>query len=1020
MVHEGFTQLKAVMDVKYNRTIAVEYAFRVMHATETVKIIRFNSTEPRLRIYAPFKDSSGNKIPSTRVQLKGGRVGDHALTCLLGPMTVTFFVSGSVELHWAGTALTQHELQSLIDVHVNPFIQSLNSTIQWGVPDAPAESYYPKFILTQAKIIATLQLRTTETFEGDHIRIPDGSLLLQVFAVDGDGLIYKRVSNFNIYDSAQQILRREGVDALPSLMRLGLSETEAREALESYIDNGARKSSVPGIPVQVQKRANGTLFILKNVDQLGYVDELKRYVTALFRNDEPDYISEEDYVSEDDQEGGARDARDANRRLTNDFFALSRLKTRAAVTNKTSKQCLKDKLPIALTPEEYAAIENDPTNPDPFNLVSTKDGIVNAPLYHNGNYYICPRYWDMAHKVPGNQLMVGAPMSEKRFMEGSHANRLIGPEEERAGYADGKDIYEFLRWHENTSGRKYTLISDPTYQLDPSYAWMKAAVGKKNPVPCCYATSHVPKDAPTKIPTRVQTAQTGLLKSGSRSAIPSAVASFLGRANWFRYGVENSSFLSCLAAYDGVTVDEVRRTLMKRVKRHFTTLQNGNLPNHFAHDGSNQFRKGTPEENFMTYLKSEVDFTFLWDAVGLEYNLVIFNGDNHDTNKVELICPTNYFSQNKFDSTKFTILMLKQGKGYEPIFQEKIVNEKSVVLKQFQKSHFLEKIKRLYETNCAPARKYSTVEAVADVVKGVQLMHKGKVVGILGECHVPCYPSAPLPNLEQMDVNDAPPITPEKARAYLSKIAGKGIACMPQYQVVVHNKCVGIITETHQFVKCKERGVLDMPWYDDAFNHEWEYATPKGVDKGLVNASKQTIETRLYSACRTIVRVALKSKRREVSAILASKGPKFNKLFEFVTSILNKKVEYHDTIPEDVLLKWSGGRLHLLKKNLVTNRPNNYAARIADELERFPHLRAYLLDEQVIMDYVVHDIWDTELLLSESQWVAYVPKPMVQPSAYYDLNTYDTIVQAGVVAGFKVERVGRIIMGQGGEETRGE
>jgi hypothetical protein len=1004
-LHVGFTQLKVVVDTRYNQSVPLDYAFRLLHATDALKLLRLNAVEPRVRVYAPTQDASGNKIPATRVHLRAGKSGDSALTCLLGPMTVTFFVTGAVEVQWSGLPHTPDALQKLVDSHINPFVHTLNSTMQWGVPDAPSvEAYFPKVQLADARIVtSTLQILTPVSVD---ISIPDGSLLLHVFATDGDHLVYKRVSNFNMYDSAQQILRREGVDALPSLVRLGLSESEAREALETFADSGARKTAGPGIPVRVEKRANGTLFELKNVDHFGYVAELLRYVTALFQPNEPDYISEDEYISEDsDQEGGGDDP---NRRLSNDFFALSRLKTRAAVTNKTSKQCLKDKMPIALTPEEYAAIETDPTNPDPFNLVETKDGIVNPPLHHNGNYYICPRYWDMAHKGPKG--MVGAPMSERRFREEGHKDRLIGPDEERAGYADdGKDIYEFLRWHENTSHRKYTLVSDKSYELDPAYSWMRAAVSKKNPVPCCYATSHVPKDAPTKLPTRVQTAQTGLLKPGSRGAIPSAIAAFLGKATWFRQGVEGS-FLSCLAAYEDQSVDAVKRTLLKRAKSKFQTLQNGNLPVHFAHDPSNQFRQKSPEDNFIAYVKNEdPDFTFLWDLVAMDLNLVIFNGDNH-TGRVELICPTNYFSKTKFDPSKFTILMLKQGRGYEPIWQEKIVQEKSVVLKQFHKSNFLEKIRKLYDTQCTPIRKYSTAAEVAEVVSGTQLMHKGKVVGILGDCHVPCYPSAPLPGKAQ-DVNDAPPLTPEKTRAYLEKIAAKGIVCAPRFQVVVGKKCVGLMTETLQFVKCLSRAPLEMPRYEESFQHEWEYASASGRDPELQRASHRVVETRLYSACRTVLRDALKNRRlrTKVTEILSKHGPKSGELFKLVKQCLHDKVEYHDTIPDDVVLRWSGGRLHLLKRNRVTGHPNNYVARLADELERFPHLRAYLLDEQTIVDYVVHDVVDTELLLSETQWMAYTPStPLLVPSPYYTLNTYDTIVQAGTDVAFKVERVGRI------------
>ena len=1012
----GFTEFKCVMDTRYNRLIPLDYAFRLLHVNENVQLMRLNSIEPRYRVYAPTKDASGNKIPSIRSFVRGSR-SDSALTCNFGTVSAIFRVDGSYEIQYLSERQTAEDLNELFKIIVNPFIELLNSTIQWGTPDAPkkakTEIYFPPFELSDARILtSTLQILTSDVIENE-LHIPDGSPLLNVFATDGDGLIYKRVSNFNIYDSAQQILRKEGLDAFSNLVRLGLSETEARDAIENFADGGARRSAVHGIPVQVTKRSDGTLFTLKNVDQIGYVNEIKRYITALFQSTEPDYISEEDYISDVEQEGGGDDV---NRRLANDFFALSRLKARATVTSKTSKQCLKDKMPIVLTKEEHDAILADPSNPDPFNIVETKDG-TNTPLQHDGNYYVCPRYWDMAHKVPvGDKFFLGAPMSEKRFREEGN-DRLIGPEEEQEGYArEGKDIYEFLKHRGNTTGRKYTLVSDRDYELDPSYGWMTAAVSKKNPVPCCYFPSHIPKDVPTKIPTRIQTAQTGLLKPGSRSAIPSAIALFLGKAPWFRVGVEDSSFLACLALFDDLTIEQVKTNLLKELDGKFQIIQNGNLATHFAPDMSNQFRKRNAETNFRDFLKfgSDIDFTFLWDLIGYKYNLVIFNGDMHDMTRIELICPTNYFSQNKFNLKKPTILMLKQGRGYEPIWQEKNERDGSGVKKKFIESHFLSKIQRLYATSCAPARKYSTAAAVNEIVHGIQLTHSGKVIGILGKCHVPCYPSAPISD-EMMDVNDAPRLSASETFAYLDEISKRGIACTPTHQVEVNHKCIGIMVETQQYVACKPSKLLaNVAFYGDVdgeFQPNLEYNVQSGTDPALERSSNRVIESRLYAACRTVLRIELKNRalRRRVTDILADNQPKSARLYELVKKAIYPKIEFHDDIPVDIL-KWTGGRLHLFKRNLVTGHPNDYVARLSDELERFLHLRSYLLDQQTIVDFVLHDVFENELLLTETQWLTYSPKAPVNQSPYYTLNTYDSIVTGSVRVGFRVDRVGQMLL----------
>lgn len=228
------------------------------------------------------------------------------------------------------------------------------------------------------------------------------------------------------------------------------------------------------------------------------------------------------------------------------------------------------------------------------------------------------------------------------------------------------------------------------------------------------------------------------------------------------------------------------------------------------------------------------------------------------------------------------------------------------------------------------------------------------------------------------------------------------------------------MTEADQFVPCLEKAALEeLPRYGDDFQHEWEYASDQGRDPALVAASNRTLETRMYSTCRTVLRLALKNRRLRAQTlrILEARGPKAEHLYAMVKQVLDARVEYHDTrgIEEgalaSVLGRWAGGRLHLPKRNLVTGRPSNYVARLADELERFPHLRAYLLDEQTIVDHIVHDVSSTEILLSETQWGTYAPTPpLLLSSPHYSLNTYDTIVRKGGVVAFSVERVGRTVL----------
>ena len=88
--------------------------------------------------------------------------------------------------------------------------------------------------------------------------------------------------------------------------------------------------------------------------------------------------------------------------------------------------------------------------------------------------------------------------------------------------------------------------------------------------------------------------------------------------------------------------------------------------------------------NFINYLKDDnikIDYTYLWDFIckpmdknnsGVVFekgiNMIIFNAPQDDTtDKIEIICPKNYFTNEIFSEFKPTILLYKEGFYFEPI-----------------------------------------------------------------------------------------------------------------------------------------------------------------------------------------------------------------------------------------------------------------------------------------------------------------------------------------------------------------
>ena len=94
-------------------------------------------------------------------------------------------------------------------------------------------------------------------------------------------------------------------------------------------------------------------------------------------------------------------------------------------------------------------------------------------------------------------------------------------------------------------------------------------------------------------------------------------------------------------------------------------------------------------ENFKDFLLSEnevIDYTYLWDLICKEninlfpkgLNLIILEILGNDiTDNINIICPTNHFATQFFNSNKKTLLIIKNEEYYEPIYA--FEDKKSVI-----------------------------------------------------------------------------------------------------------------------------------------------------------------------------------------------------------------------------------------------------------------------------------------------------------------------------------------------------
>jgi hypothetical protein len=276
-------------------------------------------------------------------------------------------------------------------------------------------------------------------------------------------------------------------------------------------------------------------------------------------------------------------------------------------------------------------------------------------------------------------------------------------------------------------------------------------------------------------------------------------------------------------------------------------------------------------ENFKLFLHDDdaiIDHTYLWDIISMPNknlfpkgaNIIIFQIPNDDiTNNVQLICPTNHYSKEFYNSDKSTIIMMKEDNYYEPIYSYTI-REKLDIITIFEeggskisptmKRVLNEIIKPFFNTICRPLDSMPNVykakrsiplfklinelEKIKYKLEKLVVNFNNKVIGVIAEepktkrsGFIPCYPSS-IPENEEVNniifMNDLSIWKSYNTTVlFLNNLVKKSglrreqsvIPCKPIFKIVEDEWVVGILTETNQFIQLsKPVTVLDA---DDDF-----------------------------------------------------------------------------------------------------------------------------------------------------------------------------------------------------------
>jgi hypothetical protein len=424
-----------------------------------------------------------------------------------------------------------------------------------------------------------------------------------------------------------------------------------------------------------------------------------------------------------------------------------------------------------------------------------------------------------------------------------------------------------------------------------------------------------------------------------------------------RHGIENNinqSFIACIAdvIYFGKlskvpSISEMKKNIIQSLTLdNFVTYQNGDLVSIFMKEGSmtsieelgekygrttlyKKVNKRSDKdilffqnvvsafENFILYLQDDdiiIDYTYLWDLISRPnkdlflngVNLIIMELPNTDpTNNMELICPSNHYSNEVYDSQKQNVLILKNGDYYEPIYAymnkeegkklklkiEKLFSEHDRQLSPSLKAVFQKLIKPYLKNTCLPLAsmpntyKFKTAISLLELSKLLNkynyeiqtqvVNYQSKVIsvvatnpsGLVGV--VPCLPTSINPTYSYVYMSDETMYqTYKNTVLFLKKLnedSKRKIPCLPAFKVVEDKMIVGILTETNQFIQISEPFPLSEVTDDIKILEENNYLI---AEKSIFLSNKEDterveyikkikLETNFFNVFRNTVRILL-------------------------------------------------------------------------------------------------------------------------------------------------------------------
>ena len=403
-------------------------------------------------------------------------------------------------------------------------------------------------------------------------------------------------------------------------------------------------------------------------------------------------------------------------------------------------------------------------------------------------------------------------------------------------------------------------------------------------------------------------------------------------------------------------------------------------------------------KNFIDYLttsNSYIDYTYLWDLICKPndllfkkgVNMIILNIPYDDiTSNINIVCPTNAYSLNKYDEKKDTIILLQKYEYFEPIYivqDESKNNIMSLTTIKFYTPELLSRvphlktfsdtIKEIYSSRCKPMPslpnkyKYKELKFKRNITleKTKQILDKynidivdlvvnydNKVIGVniskdgsIG--FIPCFPSGIISGYDLVDIeNDENNKTMEETLQFLKLILDKTnneILCKPVVKILEDELVIGVLTETNQLIPLiePEQNTDQSIKYtinDDNFiqiNKITQISTKQDKTREEY-VKKVKLETELYNTFRNTLRKLLnnyknRNDRSEIEEVANSPRmlyyTQLEKLILLLESLMNDNVSFIPNNEDNIKtiednLKSDGDVLLIPNNNLLSSLDN--------------------------------------------------------------------------------------------------